>query len=268
MQQEGSCAWVKRHGASKSSSTFCRETDGLASPRWSSRCPESCGQRSKKCCQYLQQTCPKRGRAAVLKWGQFGVGTQDKQLLMNETALATIVQINQHRFFGFGDCFFSVAHFQRPDWICGSFPFAFKLARLVEIAHNHIRGQPFSVNANGSVTRSRGMGIKRLFFGGLNGFFDREASDFAVMSRDHSRKPTTHSEDLWPASSHISTAYWCLNMRSAKGAVESLHDCLVPVNLCAPTSNVCLVFFHFFHGSCHEFSATVNHFLHFKGSHL
>ena len=71
-------------------------------------------------------------------------------------------------------------------------------------------------------------------------------------------------EDLWPASSHISTAYWCLNMRSAKGAVESLDDCLVPVNLCAPTSNVCLVRFHIFHGSCHEFSATVNHFLHLK----
>ena len=39
----------KRPGKSKSSSKFCRETDGLASPRWTSRCQRSYGRSSKKC---------------------------------------------------------------------------------------------------------------------------------------------------------------------------------------------------------------------------
>ena len=39
----------KRPGKSKGSSKFCRETDGLDSPRWTSRCQESYGRSSKKC---------------------------------------------------------------------------------------------------------------------------------------------------------------------------------------------------------------------------
>ena len=39
----------KRQGTSKSLSKFCRETDGLDSPKWTSRCQESYGRSSKKC---------------------------------------------------------------------------------------------------------------------------------------------------------------------------------------------------------------------------
>ena len=39
----------KRQGATKSLSKFCRETDGLDSPTWTSRCQESYGRSSKKC---------------------------------------------------------------------------------------------------------------------------------------------------------------------------------------------------------------------------
>ena len=39
----------------------------------------------------------------------------------------------------------------------------------------------------------------------------------------------------------------------SKVAVISFHDRLVPVNLRAPTANVCFVFFHFFRDRAREF---------------
>ena len=44
----------------------------------------------------------------------------------------------------------------------------------------------------------------------------------------------------------------------SKVAVISFHDRLVPVNLRAPTANVCFVFFHFFRDGAHEFYAKVD----------
>ena len=44
----------------------------------------------------------------------------------------------------------------------------------------------------------------------------------------------------------------------SKGAVMSFHDHLVPVNLRAPSTNVCFVFFHFLVDSAHECSARVD----------
>ena len=41
-------------------------------------------------------------------------------------------------------------------------------------------------------------------------------------------------------------------------AVISFHDRLVPVNLHAPTANVCFVFFHFFRDRAREFYAKVD----------
>ena len=38
----------------------------------------------------------------------------------------------------------------------------------------------------------------------------------------------------------------------SKGAVESFHDRLVPVNLRPPTSNICFVLVHFFGDNAHE----------------
>lgn len=53
------------------------------------------------------------------------------------------MQMIQNRFIGFGDGFFNVVDFQRPDRISGSFPPAFKLAGLVETADSRIGGKPF-----------------------------------------------------------------------------------------------------------------------------
>ena len=75
--------------------------------------------------------------------------------------------------------------FQRPDRICGSFPSAFKLAGLVEIAVSE--GSHFFPHTNRSVIRSRGFGINGFFFDGRNGFFACEASDFSAQSRDQYR---------------------------------------------------------------------------------
>ena len=41
-------------------------------------------------------------------------------------------------------------------------------------------------------------------------------------------------------------------------AVISFHDRLVPVNLHAPTANVCFVFFHFLRDGAREFDAKVD----------
>ena len=43
-----------------------------------------------------------------------------------------------------------------------------------------------------------------------------------------------------------------------KDAVISFHDRLVPVNLYAPTANVCFVFFHFLRDGAREFYAKVD----------
>ena len=43
----------------------------------------------------------------------------------------------------------------------------------------------------------------------------------------------------------------------SKGAVESFHDRLVPVNIHPPASNVCFVFFNLFGGSPRELMSRV-----------
>ena len=148
--------------------------------------------------------------------------------------------------------------FQRPDRICGSFPSAFKLAGLVEIAHSCIGKEPFFPHTNRSVIRSRGFGINGFFFDGRNGFFACEASDFSAQSRDQYGKPNDPFG--------ISLAFRRLHFNTilvpeqalSKGAVISFHHRLVPVNLRAPTANVCFVFFHFFRDGAHEFYAKVD----------
>ena len=79
-----------------------------------------------------------------------------------------------------GDGFFNVIDFQRPDRISGSFPPAFKLVGLVEIAHSRIGGKPFFEHSNRCWIRRWRLGKNGLFFNGLSGFFAYEASDFFV----------------------------------------------------------------------------------------
>ena len=107
----------------------------------------------------------------------------------NKATLGAVMQIIQNRFVGFDDVFFFyVVHFQRPDRICGPFPSTFKLTRFVEIKNNRRGGDPFFTHANRTVVRSRVFEVNGLF-DGFSRLLASQASDFAVQSGDHSRKP-------------------------------------------------------------------------------
>ena len=124
--------------------------------------------------------------------------------------------------------------FQRPDRIRGSFPPAFKLSGLVEIAHSCIGGEPFFAHANRAVIRTRGFGINGFFFDGRNGFFAYEASDFSAQSRDRCRKPNyPFGISMALRKSHFNSIL-VPEQALSKDAVISFHDRLVPVNLQSP----------------------------------
>ena len=99
------------------------------------------------------------------------------------------MQIIQNRFIGFGDGFFDVIYFQRPDRFCGSFPSALKLAWLVKKVHNLGGGEPLFARANRSVLGSRGFGINSFLFDGRSRFLSDQPCNFAVQSRDHCSNP-------------------------------------------------------------------------------
>lgn len=109
-------------------------------------------------------------RISSLKRRQRGVGRHDKKLLGNEAPFGAALQIIQNRFIGFGDSFYDVVHFKRPDRICGSFAFVLKLAGLVKIAHNRRGGESCLAQAKRSVMRGGGLGINGLFFDDHSGF--------------------------------------------------------------------------------------------------
>ena len=106
--------------------------------------------------------------------------------------------------------------------------------------------------------RSRGFGINGFFFNGRNGFFACEASDFSAQSRDRCRKPyDPFGISMALRKSHFNSIP-VPEQAPSKDAVISFHDCLVPVNLHAPTANVCFVFFHFLRDGAREFYAKVD----------
>ena len=145
-----------------------------------------------------------------------------------------------------------MVHLQRPDQICGSFPSALKLAGLVEIAHYRHEGELFFAQANRSLISDNRFGINSDFFDGLSRFFAREASDFTVQSRDHSRKPDDPFGKSLALRKPRFNSILVSEQALSKGAVESFHNHLFSVNLCAPMLDVCFVFFHFFCDSVHE----------------
>ena len=96
-------------------------------------------------------------------------------------------------------------------------------------------------------------GINGFFFDGCNGFFACKASDFSAQSRDQYRKPNDpFGISLAFRRSHFNSIL-VPEQALSKDAVIYFHDRLVPVNLLAPTANVCFVFFHFFRDGAHEF---------------
>ena len=109
-----------------------------------------------------------------------------------------------------------------------------------------------------SIVGSRGLGINGLLFDGFRRLLVSQASDFDVQRGHHSRK-WHHPFRKFLASGQpqlnsILMAKQVLN----KIAAESFYDYLVAVNVNSPTSNVYLVFFHFFCYSAHEFAPQVH----------
>lgn len=111
--------------------------------------------------------------------------------------------------------------FQRPDSISGSLPPAFQLTRLIQVSNIYI-GEGVE-----------GFAATAFSFIASAGFLPVRPSDpfgrYLAL-----RKP--HFDSTLLSAQALST-------------VESFHYCLLPVNLRAPTSNLCFVFFHFFRES-------------------
>ena len=177
---------------------------------------------------------------------------------MNKGTLGPILQIIQNRLIGLGDVFFDVVHFQRSYQICGSFPSAFKFAGLVQIVHNRRRGEPFFSHRDRSVVRSRRLGINGFFFACFNRLLANQASDFADQGGDHSRKPNDpFRRSLALGQRHFDSILVSEQVLS-KGAVESFHDRLVPVNIHPAALNVSFVFFHLFGDTTHELAPRIH----------
>ena len=89
----------------------------------------------------------------------------------------------------------------------------------------------------------------------LRRFLSHQPRDFVIQSRNNFRKPFDPSSEPQAFRQPHFNPILVSEQALSKGAVESFNDRLVPVNLRAPTPNVCFVSFHFFGDSAHEFSA-------------
>ena len=72
-----------------------------------------------------------------------GVWRDNQQFFTHEATLGTVTQIVENGLIRFGKSSFNAVNFQRPDWICGSFCTAFKVAGLVEITNLDKGGEYF-----------------------------------------------------------------------------------------------------------------------------
>ena len=72
-----------------------------------------------------------------------GVWRDNQKYFAHKAALGTVVQKVENGLIRFGKRSFNAVNFQRPDWICGSFYTAFKLAELVEITNLDKGGEHF-----------------------------------------------------------------------------------------------------------------------------
>lgn len=96
-------------------------------------------------------------RISSMKQWQPGVGSNDKRLFVHEAMFWAIMQITQKQFSGFGDRFFNVEDFKRPNRICGSFSSAFQLTGLLATRTTALEGSHFRSN----VGRGMQFGVRR-----------------------------------------------------------------------------------------------------------
>lgn len=85
---------------------------------------------------------------------------------------------------------------------------------------------------------SRGFGINSFLFNGRSRSLSDQPCDFAVQSRDHSSNPNDPFRRSLALRKQHFDSLLVPEQALSKGAIESFDDCLVPLNLCAPTANV------------------------------
>lgn len=148
-------------------------------------------------------------------WRKFRLKGYNQQLLTYEASFGSILQIIQYRFTGVGNRLLNVVDFQRPDWICGSFSSTFQLTWLVKKPYVHI-GWEFFFRLLRQLCDKKWSGATAFSLMASAGFFPIYVMTSPFRAETTAGSRTTHSEDLWPAGSRISTSYWCRNRHSAR----------------------------------------------------
>ena len=148
-------------------------------------------------------------RISSVKRRQLGVSRRDKKLLANEAPFGAVVQIIQNRFIGFADGFYDVVHFKRPDRICGFFCFRPQARRAGKDSTQPPRRGVMSRTGEKICDEGWRAWNKRPFLWWPQRVFARERVTSPFREETTAGSQTTHSEDLWPSGSRISTALWC-----------------------------------------------------------
>ena len=152
------------------------------------------------------------------------VGQNGKQLLKHKPPFRAVLQIIHNWLVGLYKGRPEIMDFQRPDNISGSLPPAFQLTSLIQVSNIYNWRGFFSIFSYRAQKESGGFCSNGLFFDGFGGFSACEASDFAVQSRDHSRKPNDpFGRSLALRKPHFDST---LLSGQALSTVESFHDCL------------------------------------------
>jgi len=172
--------------------------------------------------------------------------------------IGPIAQIVENRLIRFDERSFNVVNLQRPDWICGPFCAAFKLARLVEITDGDKGGEKFFLFAHGSQIRSRRFRENSFFFDGEGRFLACQSGFLIVQRGNDARKPLhPGSGPLALRQAHFHSIL-VPEQALSKSAVETFNNGLVAVNLNPPAPDEGFVLFHLFRDSTHEFAPGVD----------
>ena len=148
-------------------------------------------------------------------------------------------------------------NFQRPDRVCCSFDAALKFARLIQISHIDERRKVFFGQSNRPVILCW-QREDRFLFDRDSRLFANKACHLIVQGVDNiGQSFHSLSRPLVFRQKHLHGILMTKQALS-KRAVETLDNCLISVNLSAATTNVSLVFFHFFRNAAHELAARIN----------
>ena len=150
------------------------------------------------------------------------VGQNGKQLLKHKPPFRAVLQIIHNWLVGLYKGRQEIMDFQRPDSISGSLPPSFQLTRLIQVSNIYNWRGFFPFFPAGRKKGVEGFATTAFSLMASTGFLPvrRVTSPFRAETTAGSR--TTHSEDLWPSGSPISTAHCCLDRRSARLSLSTI----------------------------------------------